>query len=62
MKLSIYDKVVAALYQAKQHNSNIMVMPEVILWPDPEKMWSSVIPELQKTFPALLIYGPYDYQ
>lgn len=60
MKFSIYDKVVAALKQAKQHNSNIMVMPEVILWPDPEMQWSSVIPDLQKTFPALLIYGPYD--
>lgn len=60
MKFSIYDKVVAALRQAGQHNSNIMVRPEVILWPDPEMQWSSVIPHLQKTFPALLIYGPYD--
>ncbi|SFW90392.1 BREX-1 system phosphatase PglZ type B [Chitinophaga sancti] len=60
MKLSICDKVVAALHQARQHNSNIMVMPEVILWPDPEMLWSSIIPELQKTFPALLIYGSYN--
>ena len=60
MKFSIYDKVVAALRQAGQHNSNIMVRPEVILWPDPEMQWTSVIPDLQKTFPALLIYGPYD--
>jgi hypothetical protein len=60
MKFSIYEKVVAALRQAGQHNSNIMVRPEVILWPDPEMQWSSVIPDLQKTFPALLIYGSYD--
>lgn len=60
MKYSIYDKVVQALNQSKLHNSNIMVMPEVILWPDPEMQWSSVIAELQNTFPALLIYGIYD--
>src|SRR5688500_3493737 len=60
MKFSIYDKVVAALRQAGQHNSNIMVRPEVILWPDFEIQWSSIIPDLQKTFSALLIYGPYD--
>lgn len=60
MNQSIYDKVVQALNLAKQHNSNIMVMPEVILWPDPEMQWSSVIAEIQNTFPALLIYGSYD--
>ena len=32
---TLYDKVVHALKQAEQHNSNIMVKPEVILWPDP---------------------------
>lgn len=60
MKYSIYDKVVQALNQAKQHNGNIMVKPEVILWPDPELQWGAVIPVLQETFPALLIYGAYD--
>ena len=35
MAHSIYDKVIQALQKAEQHNSNIMVKPEVILWPDP---------------------------
>jgi len=60
MKQSIYDKVVQGLSQAKQHNGNIMVKPEVVLWPDPEMQWASVIPVLQIKFPALLIYGSYD--
>ena len=60
MKYSIYDKVAQALNQAKQHNGNIMVKPEVILWPDPELQWNAVIPILQETLPALLIYGAYD--
>jgi hypothetical protein len=60
MKQSIYDKVVQALNQAKQHNGNIMVKPEVILWPDPELQWTSIIPALQEKFPALLVYGNYE--
>ena len=60
MRHSIFNKVVQALKQAENHNSNVMVKPEVILWPDPEMQWSSVIPELQNTFPALLMYGTYD--
>src|SRR5674476_182202 len=60
MSQSIYDKVIQALKQAEQHNSNIMVKPEVILWPDPERQWTEVITVLQDEFPQLLIYGPYD--
>ena len=60
MSQSIYDKVIQALKQAEQHNSNIMVKPEVILWPDPELQWTEVMPVLQTDFPQLLIYGPYD--
>ena len=43
MAKSIYDKVVNALKQAENHNSNVMVKPEVILWPDPENQWCDVI-------------------
>lgn len=60
MKQSIYDKVIQALKQAEQHNSNIMVKPEVILWPDPENQWAEVIPVLQSEFPQLLIFGEYN--
>jgi len=60
MANSIYDKVIQALKQAEQHNSNIMVKPEVILWPDHERQWTDVIPILQAEFPQLLVYGNYD--
>ena len=60
MKYSIYDKVVHALKQAENHNSNVMVKPEVILWPDPENQWQDIIPVLQKELPQLLIYGSYN--
>ena len=60
MANSIYDKVIQALKQAEQHNSSIMVKPEVILWPDPERLWVDVIPDLQAGIPHLLVYGQYD--
>ncbi len=59
MKYSIYDKVIYALKQAEQHNSSIMVKPEVILWPDPENQWSEVIPVMQENLPQLISYGKY---
>ncbi len=59
MSVSIYDKVVLALKQAENHNSNVMVKPEVILCPDPEKQWSDVIEVLREIMHQRLIYGSY---
>ena len=60
MTSSIFDKVVQALKQAENHNSSLMVRPEVILWPDPENQWEEVIAVLQKEIPQLIIYGDYN--
>lgn len=60
MASSIYDKVVQALKQAENHNSQVMVKPEVILWPDPENQWIEVMDVLQEAMPQLLIYGRYN--
>ncbi|MEN9883718.1 MAG: hypothetical protein RLZZ420_935, partial [Bacteroidota bacterium] len=57
---SIYDKVLAALKNAESHNSQVMVRPEVILWPDPDNQWTGVISLLQDAMPQLLVYGTYD--
>lgn len=60
MNQSIYDKVIQALKQAENHNAQVMVKPEVILWPDPESQWIEVMDVLQDTMPHLLIYGSYN--
>jgi len=60
MANNLFDKVVKALKQAEQHNSSIMVKPEVILWPDPESQWAEVISDLQAKMPQLLIFGKYE--
>jgi hypothetical protein len=59
MAESIFDKVKQALKQAENHNSNLMVKPEVILWLDPDNQWTDVIEVLQGELPQLLIYGDY---
>ena len=62
MSYSIYDKVITALKQAESHNGNLMTKPEVILWPDPEKLWLEVIPTLQESRDNLFIYGTHEPQ
>lgn len=57
---SIYGKVLQALNQAENHNSQLMVRPEVILWPDPDNQSIDVIGILQQEIPQVLIYGKYD--
>lgn len=57
---SFLDKVLCAIRHALSHNSQTMVRPEAILWPDPERQWEQVIPVLQERLPALLVHGPYD--
>jgi hypothetical protein len=60
MKATLHNKLLDSLQKASQHNSQIMVRPEVILWPDPERQWEAVIQILQEKLPALLILGDYD--
>lgn len=60
MNLSLCNKIIESLKQASLHNGNTMVKPEVILWPDPDKQWSAIIPILQNKLGTLLIYGDYN--
>jgi hypothetical protein len=59
MKATLHNKLLDSLQKASQHNSQIMVRPEVILWPDPERQWEGVIHIMQETLPALLVLGDY---
>lgn len=56
---SLCDKLIDCLQKAAQHNSQTMIRPEVILWPDPERQWEAVIPVLQKQLPTLLVLGNF---
>lgn len=60
MKKSLLQNLIDSLGRASQYNSNLLVKPAVVLWPDPERQWESLVPILQKQLPALLVLGPYD--
>ena len=60
MKNTIQHHLRHSLRAAAQHNRNTLAPPEVILWPDPERQWESILPALQKKMPELLVLGDYD--
>lgn len=57
--MNLKEKIVEGFKKATSHNSSVMVPPEVILWPDPERQWQPVIENLQNTYGALFVLGDY---
>lgn len=57
---SILQRILNGLRQAELHNVNVMVRPEVILWPDPDRQWECIIDQVQQHRPGLLCLGTYD--
>lgn len=62
MRDNLLDHIKVAVANAKLYNSSQVVAPNVILWPDPEEQWLSIIDILRKEIPALLTYGKYDLE
>lgn len=57
--MNLKEKILEGFKKATAHNSSVMVQPEVILWPDPERQWEPVIENLQNTYGALFVLGNY---
>lgn len=57
---TVLDKLLAALSQACVYNRNDQVPPTVLLWPDQDRQWESLMPRLRGILPHLLTLGPYD--
>ncbi len=49
-----------SLIAAGRHNPDDVVPPVTILWTDPDRQWSGIIPKLQTIMPELLSLGDYD--
>jgi hypothetical protein len=62
MSNNLLDHIKSAVANAKSYNSSQVVAPNVILWPDPEEQWLSIIDILRTEIPALLTYGKYDLE
>lgn len=44
---------------AQAYTSGDQEAPCAVLWPDPERLWESVVPELQTLLPELFVLGGY---
>src|SRR5260370_36706403 len=57
---SLADQVAGVLRaQAYSYAAGDQIAPCAILWPDPERLWEGVIPELQTRVPELFQLGSY---
>jgi hypothetical protein len=57
---SLAEHVAGALRTAAQaYAAGDQVAPCVVLWPDPDRLWECVMPELQPMIPELFVLGSY---
>ena len=57
---TLAEQLVATLRTAAQsYAAGDQVPPYAVLWPDPECLWESVLPELQAMLPELFLLGSY---
>ena len=57
---TLAEQLAATLRTAAQaYAAGDQVPPCVVLWPDPERLWESVMPELQPVLPELFLLGSY---
>ncbi len=60
MSDKLLDRLVSALNKAAAVNSQAAVPPAVILWPDKDKQWESVIAPLMALMPHVYKLGPFN--
>ena len=58
---SLAEQLTATLRTAAQaYAAGDQVAPCAVLWPDPERLWESIMPELQPMMPELFLLGSYE--
>ena len=58
--MRIGERLQRAVRDAAIFNAEVQVAPACILWPDKERQWEAVIPDLQREMPELLALGRYE--
>lgn len=58
--MTILEHLTAKIRSVAAFNSAVQTEPECILWPDPDKQWLGIIPDLLAHIPELLLFGDYD--
>ncbi len=60
MSNSLLEHIKHSIDLSKQYNSSQVTPPDVILWPDPESQWLSIIDILREEIPAFLTLGKFN--
>jgi hypothetical protein len=58
-KKTIYSALVSAIRSASIFNAEIQVAPACVLWPDRDRQWEAILPQLQSEIKELLVLGDY---
>jgi len=58
--MTVLEHLSTSLIQAARHNPSDVVEPKVVLWTDPDRQWSPLLPRLRSLHPELLTLGDYD--
>jgi hypothetical protein len=59
---TVFEALLAALQGAAAYNTDDVVPPAVILWPDEKREWEPLVPHLRQALPHFLVFGLYDQQ
>lgn len=57
--LTVFDMLLERLARAAEYNPDDQVRPAVILWPDGERQWERLLPNLRQSLPHFLTLGAY---
>lgn len=56
---SFAQRLIHSLRHASRYDPSLMQPPRAVLWPDPERQWTAIIPLLRQKLPELLTLGTY---
>ncbi|MGI5922599.1 MAG: BREX-1 system phosphatase PglZ type B [Lentisphaeria bacterium] len=57
--MRVLDHLREAVRAAAVYNASVQVAPACILWPDGDRQWEAVMPQLQAELPELMVLGDY---
>ena len=57
---TVINSLCAAVRKTSRFNPDVQVAPACILWPDGERQFESVLPQLREAMPELLTLGEFD--
>ena len=55
--MKVIDRLQKCVRSAAAHNPEVQVKPACILWPDPNRQWEAVVPQLQDALPEMIVLG-----